>query len=56
MVVFRMASPVPKIGALRAKLSSAQALTHGSHNIFLQSLRTFANKREVSYLAYILRH
>jgi len=33
MVVFRVASPVPKIGALRAKLSSAQAPTHGSHNI-----------------------
>lgn len=29
MVVFRLARPVPKIGALRAKLSSAQALTHG---------------------------
>lgn len=26
MVVFRLASSVPKIGALKAKLSSAQAL------------------------------
>lgn len=37
MVVFRLASPVPKIGALRAKLSSAQALTHGSHNILYRA-------------------
>lgn len=37
MVVFRLASPVPKIGALRAKLSSAQALTHGSHNILYKA-------------------
>lgn len=32
MVVFRLVSPVPKLGALEAKLSSAQALTHGSHD------------------------
>lgn len=37
MVVFRLDSPVPKIGALGAKLSSAQALIHGSHNILYRA-------------------
>lgn len=37
MVVFRLACPVPKIGALREKLSSAQALTHGSHYILYRA-------------------
>lgn len=39
MVVFRLVSPVPKVGVLRAKLSSPQALTHGSHDTVYRANR-----------------